>query len=46
MIKQKQDLYKKIEFMNVQTVVIAHIKVNVRKHKEIAKYDLIKNCGN
>ena len=36
MVKQKQDLFKRIEFMNVQTVLIAHIKVNVQKHKEIA----------
>ena len=46
MIKQKQDLYKKIEFMNAQIVVIVHIKMNVQKHKETVKYDLIKNCGN
>ena len=45
-IKQKQDLSKKVEFMNVLIVVIVHIKASVQKLREIDKSDLIKNYGN
>ena len=36
MIKQKQDLFKRIEFINVQAVAIVHIKVNVQNTKKLS----------